>query len=227
MLPPLPPRPSAPQVADPSVSRVKFGREVAAVRAHNDAWRARGVLVLDATFPVVTAAFAAPQLRPPPLLFGVRIDFTDYDHHPPSVTLVDPFSGRPLHAAETPTLLWRHVQRAAPNGDGVEYQVTTPPLVVEVPGRLPFVCMQGVREYHEYPSHSGDAWALYRGSNVGSLGYLLEQLASHGTGSISGYQFQIGFAVDLSRTPGDALPQSPALPERASGAGTSEGSDDE
>jgi hypothetical protein len=26
----------------------------------------------------------------------------------------------------------------------------------------PFLCLRGIREYHEHPQHSGDDWFLYR-----------------------------------------------------------------
>jgi len=28
----------------------------------------------------------------------------------------------------------------------------------------PFLCVRGIREYHEHPQHSGDEWLLYRES---------------------------------------------------------------
>src|SRR5439155_19241848 len=28
----------------------------------------------------------------------------------------------------------------------------------------PFLCLRGIREYHEHPQHSGDEWLLYRNS---------------------------------------------------------------
>jgi hypothetical protein len=28
----------------------------------------------------------------------------------------------------------------------------------------PFLCLRGIREYHEHPQHSGDEWLLYRES---------------------------------------------------------------
>ncbi|WP_306919914.1 putative metal-binding protein [Rhizobium mesoamericanum] len=33
----------------------------------------------------------------------------------------------------------------------------------------PFLCMAGVREYHDNPAHSGDPWLLHRGSGEGRL----------------------------------------------------------
>jgi hypothetical protein len=29
--------------------------------------------------------------------------------------------------------------------------------------KRPFLCVKGIREYHEHPQHDGDSWCLYRG----------------------------------------------------------------
>jgi hypothetical protein len=97
--------------------------------------------------------------------FGIRLDLAGYDQRAPSLTFCDPWSWEPLPItaiplgllADDPTKLQQVVLDAHP--------VT----------KRPFLCMRGVREYHEHPQHDGDDWALYRGSiNVYAL---LDRLA--------------------------------------------------
>lgn len=106
------------QTADPAVSRVKFAREVAAYQRHETAYRQRGWMLQDATFPVVFMVLCVPQARPACVLFGVEIDFTNYDAEPPSVRLVDPFTRAVLTAQALITLLPRRVRRAQANARG-------------------------------------------------------------------------------------------------------------
>lgn len=40
----------------------------------------------------------------------------------------------------------------------------------------PFVCMAGVREYHEHPSHVNDLWANYKALDAYTLGEIVTQL---------------------------------------------------
>src|SRR5437773_214417 len=97
------------QYADPAVSRVKFDREVAEYRALGAEYRARGWLLLRAEFPLFEVAMAAPQLKPPAMVAGVRLDYTNYDASPPSVRLVNPFTGVPYLFKDLPTALKRSV----------------------------------------------------------------------------------------------------------------------
>lgn len=88
------------QVVDPVVSREKFGREVEALRRHEAEYRRQGWLLLSAEFPEAFLVLTVPQLRPAPVLFGVIIDFMNYDVDAPSVRLVNPWTREPLCAAE-------------------------------------------------------------------------------------------------------------------------------
>lgn len=70
-----------------------------------------------------------------------RLDCASFDAQPPSVVMVDPETRDELpFAAWTP---------------GVPHSVH-PTL------NRPFVCIQGVFEYHEHPSHLEDSWDRYR-----------------------------------------------------------------
>ncbi|HEV2173647.1 MAG TPA: hypothetical protein VGR71_08770, partial [Nitrospira sp.] len=69
------------------------------------------------------------------------LDCSSFDAQPPSVTMVDPGTREPLA-----------IGRWTP---GVPHSIH-PTL------NRPFVCIQGVLEYHLHPSHLGDGWDRYR-----------------------------------------------------------------
>jgi hypothetical protein len=102
------------QVVDPSVSRQKFEREVEALRRHEADYRRQGWLLLSAVFPEVFLVLTVPQLRPAPVLFGVLIDFMNYDVDPPSVRLVNPWTRELLRPAELLSPLPRLATRQVP-----------------------------------------------------------------------------------------------------------------
>lgn len=108
------------QVVDPAVSRAKFGREVDAFRRHEALYRSQGWFTLSAEFPEIFLVLTVPQLRPAPVLFGVVINFANYDIDPPSVVLVNPWTREPLRARELLSPLPRLTQRApaAAGGNG-------------------------------------------------------------------------------------------------------------
>ena len=101
------------QVIDPAVSRAKFGREVEALRRHEAEYRSQGWFLLSAEYPEVFLVLTAPQLRPSPVLFGVVINFVNYDVDPPSVVLVNPWTREALRARELLSPLPRVVERPA------------------------------------------------------------------------------------------------------------------
>lgn len=70
-----------------------------------------------------------------------KLDCKGFDAQPPSVTMVSPFTGDAL-----PIGSWT---------PGVAHSVH--PVVDR-----PFVCLQGIAEYHNHPSHLGDSWDRYR-----------------------------------------------------------------
>lgn len=51
----------------------------------------------------------------------------------------------------------------------------------------PFVCLPGVREYHDNPAHSGDPWLLHRNSGEGSLAFILDKIWQHGVRPLQQY----------------------------------------
>lgn len=194
-------------LVDPEVCRAKFDRELERYRAVEDAHRVRGWWLLSAEFPKVFVVFAAPQLKPPAVVFGALLDFTDYDLMPPSVRLVDPFTREPYRASQLPTWLKRRVE--TPAQPGIVFPGMPPgaiPMMIQESRILqwhdendvPFLCLPGVREYHDHPGHSGDSWLLHRGGAEGTLYFLLETLFRYGVEPITDYSVQlvpsIGFA---------------------------------
>src|SRR6185437_3217307 len=226
-------RASVTQVVDPRVSRAKFEQQVKWFRDYEDVQRRRGFLLIEAAFPRVVLAVCVPHVRPHAILFGVVIDYTNWDLEPPSLRVVDPFTLRPLLAKELVSAMKRQMLRgpAAPlnetadtplSGDlaptpasrtmtplgedvAVPMQPTcanspipaekpteTPPatsagqgaapplcppemcmLQFGLPDEVPFLCLAGVREYHEHPAHTGDSWWVHRTTGAGSLSHLL------------------------------------------------------
>src|SRR5260370_24884042 len=59
------------------------------------------------------------------------------------------------------------------------------------PEDIPFLCIAGVREYHDHPGHSGDSWELHRKSGAGRLVRLLEVISKYGVEPISNYRIAI------------------------------------
>lgn len=74
---------------------------------------------------------------------------------------------------------------------------------------LPFLCIPGIREYHNHPSHSGDSWLLHRGvGGEGSLGFIIEKLFEYGITPMVTYQAQftlnitgLNLAIDPNNIP--------------------------
>ena len=200
------------QSVDEAVSRAKFEREVAQFREHEATHRRRGCFLLDATFPEIFVAFAAPRLKPAPLIGAVVIDFTDYDLRPPSVTFVDPFTRQPLRSAEMTMQMVRRPAMPGMPPEAFEGLFASgqiqPSLMIQAhgPNERPFLCLPGVREYHEHPAHTGDSWLLHRASGSGSLHFLVEQVLTYGVNPVDQWQMELrptvtGVAMQLASIP--------------------------
>lgn len=179
---------------DPGVSKSKFDSEVEAWRKRAAEHGRRGLLLLDADFPKAFAVFALPSLRPAHLLFGVELDFQNYDIWPPSVRFADPLTRESwpdgmqtpipvsIGAAIAPLFVRFRPDPANPGAFSIE-----PAVICQRNTGPAFLCMRGVREYHNHPAHSGDSWLQYRGTGLGSLFYILDKL----------HEFSIGHLVGL------------------------------
>jgi hypothetical protein len=188
------------QYVDPAVSRRKFERELANFRALGDEYRQRGWLLVNAEFPKVTVALAAPKLNPVPIVMGVRFDYTNYDALPPSVQLVNVFTGEPYKAKDLPSTLNRSVPvpqqeiqvPGLPGGFAKMMVAAAQPLMQAYgPDEIPFLCLAGVREYHQHPAHSGDLWELHRSSGTGRLVRLLDVIYRYGVEPVTGFGVQL------------------------------------
>ena len=200
---------SEPQFVDPAVSRRKFDREVAEFRSQAVEYGRRGWFLADAEFPHALVILATARTQPISVLSGVLFDYSNYDAVPPSVRLVHPLTREPYKWSEVPTRLPRMTEPPDPEkvaqalAQGVsQVQVEAPPLMQALDDDdIPFLCIAGVREYHDHPAHSGDHWELHRTSGAGRLVRLVEIISKYGLETIQGFavQFvpQIRFRVGI------------------------------
>jgi hypothetical protein len=192
-----------PQFVDPAVSLAKFDQEIADFRHLEAEYRSRGWFLVEAEFPNVLVLLGTPALRPPAIVCGVRFDYTNYDARPPSVTLVDPFSGEPYTASQLPTTLNRALPGQAlplpglPQGGNIQVRGAQPLMQAAAPTDVPFLCIAGVRQYHDHPGHSGDAWELHRAGGAGRLVRLVEIIHRYGVAPIRGYGVNLVPQVNL------------------------------
>lgn len=118
--------------------------------------KARGWVVHSRAWPSFEVSFCSDQRQE----LRVRLGCDDWNDMPPSVDLLAP-DGRPLTALPN--------QRSGPTAtifNGSPHPRTN----------RPFVCMIGVREYHEHPSHVNDLWSNYKSLDSYSLGEIVTQL---------------------------------------------------
>lgn len=176
---------------DARVSRLKFEQEIERIDVQSETLKKRGVVIQKIQYPFVEAIFIPrsnlklqlpielPPGTPLPALpagmiippgskmqmiainelqglaaraFGVRISLNDFDQRAPSVVFCDPFTWDELP--------YEKLHRGNHMGDnGTAFNVLLPghPLT-----KKPFLCMRGIREYHEHPQHTGDDWMQYR-----------------------------------------------------------------
>lgn len=191
--------PDAVQSVDPAVTRAKFDREVGRFRDQEASYRRRGIILQEVAFPTVTIAFCGFRMKPAPLLGAVRIDFNDYDLAPPSVRFVDPLTHELLLAKDLMLALLR-----LPKVEGTPREaliammaqgipIAQPGNLVQSggPDEVPFLCLPGVREYHEHPAHTGDSWLLHRASGEGCLAFIVESIWKYGPNSMDRYIVQV------------------------------------
>ena len=185
------------QVTDLAVTKRKYEQEVKNFREAEKNHLSRGVILVKEKFPKVILAFVAPMVKPIPIIFGVEIDFTNYDSEPPSVTFINPLTGEFItwDNLPLPTSVWfcrsqKKEEIRLPDG-AIHFNITlTPSLLQRGANNLPFVCLPGIREYHQHPAHTGDSWMLHRKSGEGTLGFIIDQLHKYGIQPLGGYQVQ-------------------------------------
>lgn len=189
---------------DPAISRKKFDREIEQFRAQHAEYHPRGVWLVRATFPEAVFMFTAVHLKHPMVAFGAVINFENYDVEPLSVSLVHPLTLQKLRKRDLPHDFATQVQQVLVGPGQVAWNRQAPLAVAFDDDREPFICLRGVREYHDHPAHDGDSWWLYRRSGLGTLSQLLEQLAKFGIDGIRGVQVQLVPAI------GQFMPPVPA-----------------
>lgn len=176
------------QVVDPAVSRIKFQAELARFEAHRSSYAKRGWWMVRAEFPYIEIAFLSTKLRPPIVVLTARFDFTDFDLKPLSVKFIDLFSGNELPAEQLQSRMPRLNPAFPPEmAAAMMAQGQQPPaqeLIQYYPGQPGFLCLPGVREYHDHPAHSGDPWELHRATGEGAMLQIAEKIWQYGSDPI-------------------------------------------
>ena len=183
---------------DPAVSRQKFDRELADYRKLEDDYIRRGWFLLKAEFPKVFVVFVAARLNPACLVLGALLDFTDYDYQPPSVVIVHPITRVPYKFKELPSKMPRMILPPTPPAEAAQGLVVVAPqplMVAHSPDDVPFLCLPGVREYHNHPAHTGDLWPLHRKSGEGTLHFILSQIYKYGVEAIDSYSVELNVKI--------------------------------
>ena len=184
------------QVVDPSVSLAKFNREVRKLKAPSGTL-ARGWLLLRAEFPIIEIGFAAVKLQPPIIALAARFDFTDYDVRPLSVRFIDPFKGEVLAKEQLVSKMLRLDPAIPPEmaahmrAGSIPWPPDSAEIIQGYPGDLAFLCLPGVREYHDNSAHSGDPWELHRATGEGSVLQIAEKIWQYGADPIAVMAFEM------------------------------------
>ncbi|NRP75874.1 hypothetical protein ILFOPFJJ_06797 [Ensifer psoraleae] len=200
------------QTVDPEVSRAKFDREISRFRAYADAYRTQGCFLIEASFPSAFFIFATPKVKPRVIGAAIEIDFTNYDLRPLSVVFVDPFTRQPIARKDLPLNMLRRPQLPGTPPEMISNLIQqnavslTDFIQANSLQDSPFLCMAGVREYHDNPAHSGDPWLLHRGSGEGCLAFILDKIIKYGTGPVEQLHIQLQYAVGLL-VPPQAIPE--------------------
>lgn len=186
------------QYTDSEVSRIKFEKELNAFKQLVSDWRSRGVFLIKEEFPNLEFIYTAHKLSPPSVVFCVQINFANYDTEPLSIRFIDPYTGQRLTRKQIPINFWQ--VNVPPN-----FQPGAPIAPLDLlqgrPDDHPFICIRGVREYHNHPAHSGDSWFLYRTKGEGKLGFVLDQLYNFSIDILQNYNFDLQFVIKYSQMP--------------------------
>lgn len=162
--------------SDPQVVKLKFDKELKLFNDSRENYRKRGIIMTHVDYPNMYISFFKINLIPVPLIFTVRINFDDYDFVPLSVRFVDSFTLQPLADFKFPFL-----RKISDNSNPQN-------LIQKNKGKLPFLCIPGIREYHSHPAHTGDSWFLHRKKGgEGGLGFIIENLFTYGLSAVDGY----------------------------------------
>jgi hypothetical protein len=175
------------ELVDPDVTREKFDRELELWSENQEAYRRRGWIMLGRSDLTVDIGFLGKlpigiQVVPS-MSACIRVEFCNYDVWAPSVEFIDPVTGE----YATPI-----VQALVDSAEGPrDILVNSHPTT-----NRPFLCVPGVRQYHDHPQHSGDSWLLHRKSGAGSLATICDRVW------MSMARNLLGVHVELQTVPG-------------------------
>ena len=84
--------------------------------------------------------------------------------------------------------------------DGTKARLRKPQDLMQAhsPEDLPFLCIAGVKEYHDHPGHSGDPWELHRSAGEGRLVRLLEVISKYGLDPVTAFHVNLVPQVSFS-----------------------------
>jgi hypothetical protein len=186
------------QVVEPEVTRAKFEHEIAEFILIEDEWRKKGIVCLKRDCPNAQFVFIAHHIKPVIVAFAVSIDFTNYDIDPPSVVFINPFTLQPVKTRDLQVGFFQvstQIQQV-PGSNGMQEMQLRVPVSILVPGLddIPFLCIPGIREYHNHPAHSNNSWLNYRTKGEGKLSFILDQLYIHCIPHIVGFNAHINFS---------------------------------
>lgn len=193
---------------DPAVVRRKVERELKDFVDRIDHYRSRGIWVVEYRFPELLVAFATPRITPYALVpYAVLMELSNYDVEPPSLRFVNPFTREPLKKRDIATNLQRLKLPGNPQQfPVVRFNPRQPGALLMLPPGVsnqdllqawtpdddqPFVCLQGVREYHDNPGHTSDQWWLHRSKGMGGICRLLDLLSKYGTEAMREPEYQM------------------------------------
>ena len=176
-------------------------------------YRKMGWFLIDAEFPEAFVLLASTKLKPAPIVAAVVLNFTDYDVQPPSVKFVNPFTREPLAMKDLGFVMARRpiIPGTTPAAVAIMLQQGTVQAANMIQANtldeVPFLCMPGVREYHDNPAHTGDSWLLHRTSGEGSLAFILDKIWTYGVNPVGFYQVQIQTQGIGLAIPNNAIPE--------------------
>lgn len=178
------------QYVDIEVTRKKVDQELKEFKDFETEYRRRGVFCSEIDEFTFRFLFSIPHIKPAPIAFAVEIDYTNWDFEPPSLKFIDPFTKTILKSNEVgiPFLQW-NIESNAPQ-----------PLLVG--NEIPFLCIPGIKEYHNHPHHSGDSWMRHRTRGEGKLSDIIEKLIKHSVSLIVGYSVNVnGYMIVFNNMP--------------------------
>jgi hypothetical protein len=174
--------PPTPLLVPLEVSRAKLADELAAWAKNAEVYRRRGWLLLHQADLEVHVGFVAQvaigDLQAPIITAAIKLRYDNYDLWPPSLTFIDPLNAQP----KVPT-----VSAVERNEAGEVRNV----LLGHPITQQPFLCLPGLREYHEHPQHSGDDWLLHRNAGEGRLAVVCDRVWRRMVRNVLGLQVQL------------------------------------